>query len=230
VKATARWVSQSAGALLLLAGTVTAQANIVSFSLNLERSGSGDALSAPVIVTLDDQDTPGTVLLTIDLSGLTMTTEFMSGLYLNFDPTRDSRLSALTLTAIAGPDHSGFTASSDCCKPGGLGDHDIQIDFPTSNRQNGAPRLNGGEIYLGEFSDGGLKTLTAADFAFLSSTANCAIARMQGLGTAASGSGGFDCGVEPDPTAENDVSEPATLALLGIGLLGIAVFHRRRDD
>ena len=73
-------------ALFGMAGV--ANATILSFTLSNEVSNSGSELTAPLTVTLDDENSAGTVNITIDMAGL-QPEEFMTGLYLNFDPAKD---------------------------------------------------------------------------------------------------------------------------------------------
>src|SRR5210317_2005913 len=97
-----------------------ANASIVTFTLSNEVSGSGGELTAPITVTLDDQDTAGTVSITIDMSGL-QTEEFMTGLYLNFDPAKDP--TGMGLGDTGGVASSGFftcpPTADVLCKPDG---------------------------------------------------------------------------------------------------------------
>ena len=200
-------------ALLGMAGI--ANATIVTFTLDTEVSGSGDSLTAPIIVTLDDENTAGTVNITIDMSALPQE-EFMSALYLNFDPAKSP--AGMTITDTGAQASTSIIAGSDCCKPDGQADHDVQINFPEGQ----ADRFTGGETYTGTLSLGGL---LATDFAFLSATGNCAVARVQGLGPDAQNSGWFDCGDEPP----QEVVEPGSLALFGLGVGLLGLFGRRRS-
>jgi len=200
-------------ALFGLAGI--ANATVVSFTLDTEVSGSGGELSAPIIVTLDDEGTAGTVSITIDMSALTAA-EFMTALYLNFDPAKSP--AGMTITDTGAQASFSIAAGSDCCKPDGQGDHDVQINFPEAQ----ADRFTGGETYTGTLT---LANLTASDFDFLSSTGNCAIARVQGLGPDAQNSGWFDC--EEDG---QKVAEPTSLALFGLGIGLLGLFGRRRRN
>ena len=202
-----------ASVLILMGSAGAAHATIIELTLGDEVSGSGGTLSAPIIVTLDDGDTAGTVDLTIDMLALD-SAEFLSSLYLNFDPARSP--AGMTITDTDAQRSLGIIAGSNCCKPDGQADHDIQIDFGEAL----ADRFTGGEIYTGTLS---LAGLLASDFAYLSDTGNCAIARVQGLGSDALGSGWFDCVDTP-----NDVPEPGTLALLGLSLAGLGFARRRR--
>lgn len=202
-------------ALLSLFGLANvASATIVTFTLDNEVSGSGGMLTAPIIVTLNDENTAGTVNITIDMSALQQE-EFMTGLYLNFDPTKSP--AGMTIADTGAQASTSIIAGSDCCKPDGQGDHDVQIDFP----QAAADRFTGGETYTGTLS---LDGLLATDFAFFSSTGNCAVARVQGLGPDAQNSGWFDCDGEPP----QEVVEPGSLALFGLGIGLLGLFGRRR--
>ena len=192
-----------------------ANATMVTFTLSNEVSGSGGELTAPITVTLDDENSAGTVNITIDMSGL-QAEEFMTGLYLNFDPAKNP--AGMTLTDTGAQASVGIIAGSDCCKPDGQGLHDVQIDFPEAQ----ADRFTGGETYTGTLN---LNGLLATDFAFLSSTGNCAVARVQGLGPDAQNSGWFDCGDEPP----QEVVEPGSLALFGLGVGLLGLFGRRRS-
>ena len=193
-----------------------ANATMVTFTLSNEVSGSGGELTAPITVTLDDENSAGTVNITIDMSGL-QAEEFMSGLYLNFDPAKNP--AGMTLTDTGAQASVGIIAGSDCCKPDGQGDHDVQIDFPEAQ----ADRFTGGETYTGTLT---LDGLLATDFEFLSSTGNCAVARVQGLGPDAQNSGWFDCGDEPP----QEVVEPGSLALFGLGIGLLGFMGRRRKN
>jgi len=193
-----------------------ANASIVTFTLSNEVSGSGGELTAPITVTLDDQDTAGTVNITIDMSALPQE-EFMSALYLNFDPAKSP--AGMTITDTGGQASTRIIAGSDCCKPDGQADHDVQIDFPEA----AADRFTGGETYTGTLT---LVGLLATDFEFLSESGNCAVARVQGLGPDAQNSGWFDCGDEPP----QEVVEPGSLALFGLGIGLLGFMGRRRKN
>lgn len=202
-------------ALLSLFGLANvASATVVTFTLDNEVSGSGGMLTAPIIVTLDDQNTAGTVNITINMLALPQE-EFMSGLYLNFDPAKSP--AGMTIADTGAQASTSIIAGSDCCKPDGQADHDVQINFPQAQ----ADRFTGGEIYTGTLS---LGNLLATDFAYFSSTGNCAVARVQGLGPDAQNSGWFDCDGEPP----QEVVEPGSLALFGLGIGLLGLFGRRR--
>ncbi len=192
-----------------------ANASIVTFTLSNEVSGSGGELTAPITVTLDDQDTAGTVNITIDMSALPQE-EFMSALYLNFDPAKSP--AGMTITDTGAQASTSIAAGSDCCKPDGQADHDVQINFPEA----AADRFTGGETYTGTLT---LVGLLATDFEYLSESGNCAVARVQGLGPDAQNSGWFDCGDEPP----QEVVEPGSLALFGLGVGLLGLFGRRRS-
>ena len=193
-----------------------ANASIVTFTLSNEVSGSGGELTAPITVTLDDQDTAGTVNITIDMSALPQE-EFMSALYLNFDPAKSP--AGMTITDTGAQASTSIIAGSDCCKPDGQADHDVQINFPEGQ----ADRFTGGETYTGTLT---LVGLLATDFEFLSESGNCAVARVQGLGPDAQNSGWFDCGDEPP----QEVVEPGSLALFGLGIGLLGFMGRRRKN
>ena len=208
-----------ASVLLLLGSSGIASATVLSYSLGDEVSGSGATLSGPVAVTLDDNDTPGTVTITIDLTGWDGTlSEYLAGLYLNFNPAKDVTALTLTTQAASDDDYIAMTLGQECCQPDGRGEMDIRIDFDISPP---ADRFVAGETYVGVF--GGIGSLVATDFEFLNSTGECAIARVRSTGSDGSGSGWFAC----DGDGDEDVPEPASLALLGLGLLGVGARRRR---
>ena len=123
-------------ALTLLGLSGRANATIVTFTLDTEVSGSGDSLTGPIIVTLDDENTAGNVNITIDMTALTAA-EFMSGLYLNFDPAKDP--AGMTIADTGAQASAGISAGIDCCKPEirllaemareKLGDESIEVEW-----------------------------------------------------------------------------------------------------
>lgn len=198
-----------------------ANATVVTFTLGTAQEPGSTPTTNPVIVTLDDQDTPGTVVITIDLSGLDGTlSEYMAGLYLNFNPAKDVTALILNTGAASTDDYVALTLGQQCCKPDGLGEMDVRIDFDLAPP---ADRFQAGDTYIGTFS--GIGDLVATDFEFLNSTGNCASARMRSTGPDGADSSWQGCDGEEPP---QEIAEPGSLALFGLGLGLLGLFGRRR--
>jgi hypothetical protein len=200
----------------LLLGSV-AQADLISFSD--EFSGSGDTCGnvscATLLVVQDGADVDFT--LTSNLAS----GEFITGLYGNIDPFQlaNSIFTNVDASAISG---WSLTGGLDCCKADGDGNFDYAWGFPTSGDV-----LEGTDVFSWTFqnisladvmqglSQGGPEGKTGFNFAL----------RVQGLGAGNGGSGWFYS--TPGTTT---VPEPGTLALLGIGLLGMGLMRRRQTS
>jgi hypothetical protein len=179
-----------------------------------------------ITATFDDGDSPGSVDLTIDLSGLTDPQDFLSGFYFNF----------------SGPDFSGFNITSpnpefvdfetgfDAFMAGGGGRYDVVLNFETSNSAN---RLIAGESAMLTIIYPGL-TVDLFDVQAASGGGNGvwrAIAHVQGLGAASDSSGsGWFAGDSGDGGEGEipEVPEPFTIFLIGGSLLAMTVLRRVR--
>ena len=199
-----------------------ANATVVSFELGFPQNDTSVVTTNPVIVTLDDMDGAGTVQITIDLQGLDGDlSEYMASLYLNFNPEKDVSALILTTDGASTDDYTDLELGQQCCKPDGLGEMDIRIDFDIAPP---ADRFQAGDIYIGEFS--GIDSLVATDFQFLNATGNCASARMRSTGPDGQDSAWQGC--EGEPPIE--VLEPGSLALFGVGIGLLGFVGRRRKN
>ena len=200
-----------------------ASATVVTYTFGDEFSESGSTLSGDVVVTIDDGGGTGSVDITVNTNDLDGSlSEFITGLYLNLDPNLDP-------TAIVASDDgtdpdATYSFGTDAFQADGDGLYDILIGWP-----NAPP----GDRFTADMTDTFTLTLlglTASSFQFLSTPAGGhgpfeAALRAQGLDADGEGSGWFS----PDDGGDDeDVPEPATFTLIGLGLFALGMRHRRR--
>lgn len=201
-----------------------ASATVVTYTFGDEFSGSGSTLSGNVVVTIDDGGGTGSVDITVDTNDLDGSLfEFITGLYLNLDPALDPN--AIVASDDGTDPDATYSFGTDAFMADGDGLYDILIGWPSGPPSD---RLTADMIDTFTFT---LLGLTASSFEFLSTPAGGhgpfeAALRAQGLGPQGQGSGWFspDGGGDED----EDVPEPATFTLIGLGLFALGLRHRRR--
>jgi len=208
--------------------SVPASATMVTSTLNVDFSdviSSGGTLTA----TFDDGDTSGSVTLTINASALTPSSAFIGAFWFNYDgdATTLSFANQTNASAIIQTCNNCTGGGNQQFRPGPDGFFDILLDFP---QPSGATRFNAGEIYTVDITKAGI---VASDLNLLSISAPggggtwCTAAHVQGTGT---GDGSdFLGGLCSVPLDQVVVPEPATLFLLGAGLIGVGVAARRKQ-
>ena len=203
------------GVFLLLASGVPASAAIVTYELNLEFSGGTAPEGTAPWLRASFADVLGGVQLTMS-SGLSGT-EFASGWYFNFDPTRNAAglgFSYVSGVMASSPVSTGINAF----KADGDGYFDIKFKFAANDFGQ-----NDKSVYLITGSD-----LDVYDFKFSSVQGGgngtyYSAAHVQSIGTDGEGSGWIGA---PEPGSPV-VPLPAAAWLLGSGLLGLGVMRGR---
>ncbi len=209
-------------ATALMAWGAAAQADSFTVNLSTEFSdGTAPEGSTPwLVMTVDDSS--GNVVITIEATNLT-DEEFVSGFYLNYDPTKDPTSLGGSISAVGGDITvtNGGALGADAFSAGSGGNFDFYLAIQTTA---GTGRWTDGEslVLTVLFPAGAV----ASDFDFMSVPpgGNCcwtAVAHIQSIGE-----GNEDSGWIGGRTMR--VPEPGTLALFGLGLTMMGIATRRR--
>ena len=169
-----------------------------------------------LIATFEDLST-GKVQLTLDATNLASGTQFISSWYFNYDPNNINGLGKLNFNP--GGSENLSTAG---VKAGTDGTYNIELEFPGLSATDS---FMAGDLitYLITSSD---KDFSAESFNFLcknkdgSDGSFYSIAQVQGIPT--------DSGSTDGSGWVAAVPEPATMLLLGLGLMGMAFVGRRK--
>jgi hypothetical protein len=214
-------------ALLSAAATASA-ASATTVSYTLDQTVEGSSPSGAPTLFFDDGDTPGSVQLTIDAMGMSGG-EYIASVFFNF-AAAGTNLTFSYASGDAPMPVNIFQTVDGRDSPGNQGNFDVELEFGSSNAQQGAFRFNADEVLVLNIVGA---NLVASDFLLDSAPegpnagSNYALARIRGI------AGGLSASVAPEdpqdlPPPLEQVPEPAAIGLFGLGLLGLGMGLRRR--
>jgi len=218
-----RVVAKILGTLALATFLVAPAAQGASISFFLDSYGSDPA---GVRATLDDMTNVGFLTVTLEtdaIGDLGGQTADLRGLWLDFDPAPDPDLEEADIMLITG---ILTEVAFDTLNTGG--GNNINGDIPNTFRGDlaleiGTSGMSPDDIQVFSVKIAGLNVSQVSGIAARATSVG-------GLNSTRSGSDKLFL-ARPDfpPTGDEEVPEPATLTLMGAGLLGLMYFRRRRN-
>ena len=203
----------------IVAFSLQAYAAPITFNYSSVFSGTAPEGTSPWITATFESISATKVKLTFSGANL-VGSEFISEWDFNFNPAKT--LADLAIAYVSGP-VATFSTGINAFQADGDGKYDIGFNFPTGPP---ASRFDTGSTAIYEFDLAA--GLVPEDFKFLSEPAGgsgpfYSAAHVQSIGE--EGDSGW---VSGDPSTGVIVPEPATMLLLGLGLLGIGIAVRKR--